>query len=127
MTRLGAVVLAGGASTRMGSAKAWLDFHGEPLLARVVRRVASFAGVVVVVGAPEQDLPELPRDVLLVRDREHGMGPLEGLAVGLECVEKHASYAFVCTCDAPFVSEALALRLLALCEDDAAVPLAPFS
>src|SRR5947208_4621260 len=78
------IVLAGGRSTRMGTPKAWLEWHGTTLLDRVVRVVsrAVDGGPVVVVRAPGQDLPELPAGVLVVDDAAEGQGPLEGLAAG---------------------------------------------
>jgi molybdenum cofactor cytidylyltransferase len=49
---VGAIVLAAGASTRMGTNKMLLEFEGEPLVRRAVRRVqaAGAACIVVVLG-----------------------------------------------------------------------------
>jgi hypothetical protein len=56
----GAIILAGGRSTRMGSPKAALGWHGSTLLRRVTGIVArSVDGPVVVVSAPGQALPAL--------------------------------------------------------------------
>ena len=49
---LGAVVLCGGRSSRMGRPKAWLPFGDEVLLQRVVRRIAEAAWPIAVVAAP---------------------------------------------------------------------------
>lgn len=119
---LAGVVLCGGESSRMGSPKAWLDFGGEPLLARVVRVVAQVTGEVVVVAAPGQDLPPLPGGVRVVRDAVSGKGPLMGLAAGLEAVAPLP--AFVSSTDAPFLHPALIRRLAGLRgeEHDIAVP-----
>lgn len=111
---IGGVVLCGGLSSRMGRPKAWLEFQGEPLLVRIVRRIRPAVATLVVVAAAEQPLPDLPPEVLVVRDRQPGRGPLEGLRVGLATLAQlpqppHA--AFVTSCDAPFVSIDLA-RLL---------------
>ena len=55
-----AIVLAGGQSSRMGSPKAALDWHGSTLLRRVTGIMGRVvAGPVVVVSAPGQVLPEL--------------------------------------------------------------------
>lgn len=78
----GAVILCGGESRRMGRPKAWLTFGEERLLQRVVRLVGTVARPIVVVAAPGQDLPGLPPDVAIVRDRVPGRGPLQGLAAG---------------------------------------------
>ena len=48
---LAAIVLAGGRSSRMGTAKAGLDWHGIPLLRRVTGILQRLAAPVVVVHA----------------------------------------------------------------------------
>jgi molybdopterin-guanine dinucleotide biosynthesis protein A len=111
---LGGVVLAGGKSSRMGSPKAWLDFGGEALLQRVVRRVAEVAAPVVVVAAEGQDVPPLPEGVAIVRDPVAGKGPLVGIAAGLDALAGCAEAAFVSSTDAPFLHPALIRRLAAL-------------
>ena len=123
---LAGVVLCGGASSRMGAPKAWLDFAGEPLLLRTVRRVAAAASPVVVVAAAGQDVPALPDGVVVVRDAARGRGPLQGLASGLAAVAPHAEAAFVSATDAPFLHPALIRRLAALLDEghDAVVPFA---
>ncbi len=109
------VVLAGGRSSRMGAAKAGLDWHGSSLLRRVVGLVARGAdGPVVVVRAPGQPLPALPADVLVLDDPALGRGPLQGIAVGLAAVAREAETAFVCSTDLPFLHPAYVRAVLAL-------------
>ena len=128
--RLGGIVLCGGRSSRMGSPKAWLDFGGEPLLARVVRTVRRACAPVIVVAAPGQDVPPLPPDVPIARDPIEGRGPLQGIAAGLhallESPETRDGFdaAFVTSTDAPFLEPALIARLAALRgnDHDIAVP-----
>ena len=75
------IVLAGGRSSRMGTPKASLEWHGSTLLRRVVGLVArAVDGPVIVVRAPGQELPELPGEVEQVEDAREGRGPLQGLA-----------------------------------------------
>lgn len=113
------VILAGGPSSRMGTPKAWLDFEGEPLLARIARRLATEMSEVIVVRAPGQQLP--PVAALLVEDRVEGEGPLAGLAAGLAVAR--GPLAFVVSCDLPFVSLAVARVLLTLADEyDVVVP-----
>ena len=107
LPRLGAVILAGGRSSRMGRPKAWLPFGDEVLLQRVVRRLAAVASPLVVVRAPGQDLPALPPDVIITEDPIEGRGPLQGIAVGLAALSGAADAAFVSSTDAPFVDPAL--------------------
>lgn len=111
---LGGVVLCGGKSARMGTAKAWLDFGGEALLQRVVRRVAEVAAPVVVVAAPGQEVPALPEGVVIVRDPVSGRGPLQGIAAGLDALAGRCEAAFVSSTDVPFLHPALLRRLVAL-------------
>jgi molybdopterin-guanine dinucleotide biosynthesis protein A len=124
----GAIVLAGGRSTRMGSPKALLDWHGAPLLAHVVAvvRRALGTGPVIVVRAPGQELPALPGAVAVVDDEVEGRGPLQGLGAGLAALATEAEVAFVSSTDTPFLHPAFVERVLdAVAADvDAAVPVA---
>src|SRR5215213_7709623 len=70
MAEAAGIVLAGGRSSRMGTPKAALEWHGSTLLRRVVGVVArSVDGPVVVVRAPGQQLPALPGGVGSSRTR----------------------------------------------------------
>lgn len=121
--RLGAIVLCGGGSTRMGASKAWLDFDGRPLLERVVGVVTQAADPVVVSAAPGQDLPRLDPRVSVVRDTVAGAGPLQGLADALAAIGDRCQVVFTCGCDAPFVTPAYIGRLAELLGDhEAAAP-----
>jgi molybdopterin-guanine dinucleotide biosynthesis protein A len=103
--RWAAIVLAGGTSSRMGQPKAWLPIAGTPMLRRIVDRVREVVPRVVVVGAPGQDLPALPDDVVRLDDPPDRprSGPLSGVAVGLEALRATADIAYLGSCDAPFV------------------------
>jgi molybdopterin-guanine dinucleotide biosynthesis protein A len=65
-------VLAGGKSSRMGRDKALLDWHGVTLLEHMMNLLRTVTDPVLVVG----------RDQLC--DRLPGLGPLSGIATGLE-------------------------------------------
>jgi molybdopterin-guanine dinucleotide biosynthesis protein A len=107
------VVLAGGRSSRMGAAKAGLEWHGSTLVYRAAAVLGrSVGGPVVVVAAPGQELPALPAGVGVVRDPEAGLGPLQGLAAGLASVADRADAAFVCSTDLPFLHPAFVRRVL---------------
>lgn len=115
--KVGGIVLCGGQSQRMGRAKAWLPFGDELMLPRVVRLLAGVVAPVVVVAAPEQDVPPLPSDVLVVRDEERGRGPLQGLAAGLAALQGRADAAYLSSCDVPFLRPTLVQRLIDLLGD----------
>lgn len=99
----------------MGRPKAWLPFGPETLLQRVVRLVSAAASPLVVVAAPDQSLPDLPLDVLIVRDPIPDRGPLQGLAAGLSALPPSVEFAYATATDSPFLRPAwidhLALRI----------------
>ncbi|HKI36175.1 MAG TPA: molybdenum cofactor guanylyltransferase [Gemmataceae bacterium] len=119
MTRTGGIVLCGGRSQRMGRPKAWLPFAGEIMLPRVVRLLGEVVAPVVVVAAPDQDVPPLPAGVEVVRDEEKGRGPLQGLAAGLAALAGRADAAYLSSCDVPFLRPAFVRRLVDLLGDSA--------
>lgn len=99
----GGVVLCGGRSRRMGRSKADLPFGPETMLQRVVRLLGTVVEPIVVVAAPEQELPVLPENVLVARDRKPENGPLEGMAAGLELLVGRVEAAYVTSCDVPLL------------------------
>jgi molybdopterin-guanine dinucleotide biosynthesis protein A/molybdopterin converting factor small subunit len=114
-----AVVLTGGKSSRMGRPKALLPFDGEPLIAHIVRGLKKMFAEIIVVAAPEQDLPVLP--AILVRDEVAYQGPVGGIYHGLKASSQEVS--FVTSCDAPFLNLALIAHLLGQSSDcDVVVP-----
>jgi len=111
---LAGIILCGGQSKRMGRPKAWLPFGDELMLPRVVRLLSEVASPIVVVAAPDQDLPPLPPDITVVRDEERGRGPLQGLAAGLETLIGRADAAYVSSCDVPFLRPQFVRRMIEL-------------
>ena len=108
------IVLCGGQSKRMGRPKAWLPFGEDLLLTRVVGILQRVVVPIVVVAAPDQDLPPLPPDVQVVRDEERGRGPLQGLAAGLHALVGRADAVYLSSCDVPFLRPAFIRRMIAL-------------
>jgi molybdenum cofactor guanylyltransferase len=118
------VVLAGGRSSRMGTPKAALEWHGSTLLRRTVGILArATGGPVVVVRAKGQELPTLPNDVQLVYDPREGKGPVQGLAAGLGALTDQADVAFVSSTDMPFLHPAFVRRVLRAVHEGADVGL----
>lgn len=115
------IVLCGGKSSRMGQAKEWLDFAGEPLLHRVVRLVGDALGAVVVAARKGQRLPPLPQFATVVHDEAVDVGPLAGISTGLSAVAVTADVAFVTSCDTPLLKAAFITRLVDLLGDARAV------
>ncbi len=102
-SRVGGVVLCGGQSTRMGRPKLSLPFAGELMLPRIVRILSQVVQPIVVVAAPDQELPALPDGVFITRDDRPHDGPLRGIACGLEYLQGLADAAYVSSCDVPLL------------------------
>jgi len=97
------VVLAGGASRRMGREKAALPIGGEPLLRRAVGRLRLALAEVIVVGSPA--LAPLVPQTRIVADEWPGRGPLGALATALRATD--APWVLLVACDMPFTQPAL--------------------
>lgn len=125
VNRSAGIVLVGGRSSRMGSPKASLEWHGSTLVRRVAGIVArGVNGPVVLVRAPGQPLPCLPDSFDVVDDLEEGRGPLGGLCVGLEALADRGEVAYVSSTDAPLLHPAFVRRVVREVSDgvDACVP-----
>ena len=106
--RAAGIVLCGGKSQRMGRAKAWLPWRGQPMVSHVVGVLLRAVDEVVVVASEKLELP--PLDARVVRDREPELGPLAGIREGLAQME--AELAYVTGTDAPFLTPAFVRALL---------------
>lgn len=108
--RLGAVILSGGRSERMGRPKESLPFGATTMLGAVVAAVAAACRPLVVVRRDAaQRLPDLPPGVDVVADDHPGEGPLAALAVALRRLRDAHGFrpedaAFATACDTPFVA-----------------------
>jgi len=111
------LILAAGASSRMGSPKALLPFGSETMLQRVVRLLGRAVSPLVVVAARSQDLPLLPPSVIVTRDEREGRGPLEGLRAGLEALPETVDAAYVTSCDVPLLVPAFVEQMIRLLAD----------
>jgi molybdopterin-guanine dinucleotide biosynthesis protein A len=83
MNPVGAYILAGGRSTRMGQDKALLRVGGQTLLESTLSRLRREGFSPRLAGGA----PELARFATLVPDREAGCGPLSGVDAGLAASE----------------------------------------
>lgn len=110
MRDVGAVILAAGASTRLGTPKQLLRFHSESLVRRSARAVleAGCAPVIVVVGdLAEQIETELGGlDVLVLRNEQWARGLGTSIRRGVEAMaaaERAVAAVVLVACDQPFV------------------------
>jgi molybdenum cofactor guanylyltransferase len=114
------IVLAGGASTRMGRDKTGLILAGRTLLWRAIEIVRRAGGRALVIGPPRP--PEAIDGASQIDDAFLGPppGPLRALCRGLEAA---GGEAIVLACDAPLVPPGfLRALLVALPGADAVVP-----
>jgi molybdopterin-guanine dinucleotide biosynthesis protein A len=92
VSRLGAVVLAGGRSKRFGSDKLAVDVGGTPLVRHSVAAALALGAQVVVVGPA---LPGLPPGVVVVREDPPYSGPYAAVAAGLEALDDEVDVVLV--------------------------------
>lgn len=91
---LGAIILAGGASRRMGSDKAVLDWNGRRAVDRLVDLAAAVGCAFTVVAGADHGLPFVPDPP--------GKGPVGGVLAGVEALKaKGIGRALVLAVDAP--------------------------
>ena len=117
--RFGAVILAAGASTRMGEPKQLLELDGRPLVVRAAEAALASPAwpVVVVLGAQAPAIrPCLARlPVLLAENPAWAEGMASSLRAGIATLRQFSrsiDAALVALCDQPAFSPALIERLL---------------
>jgi len=98
--KLAAVILAGGASTRMGADKAFLNWEGQPLLRRQIELVwAAGASTILISGRRGVDYSALGCTVVF--DSMDGAGPLAGLVAALRAVQPSHEWLLALAVDLP--------------------------
>lgn len=118
----GAIILAGGASRRMGRDKALLPWNGRPLIAHIAAQLRRFTGDLLVSANDAERYAFLGAPV--VPDRRPGDGPLMGLASCLAASTRELN--LLVGCDMPHLALPAARALLAQAEGcDAVVPRGP--
>lgn len=119
-----ALILAGGASRRMGRDKATAPFAGRPMIAWIVERLAPQV-ISLAINAPEGfpldlGLPLVPDTIA---DRQ---GPLAGVLAGLRhaAATSSASRLLTVPADTPFLPSSLAATLCAAADEPGRIVLA---
>jgi molybdopterin-guanine dinucleotide biosynthesis protein A len=96
---VGGFILAGGASSRMGRDKAFIELDGEPLILRAAKLLEPIVGRATIIGPPERfaslGLHAIPDD-------HPGFGPLGGIATALRAATH--SWNLIIGCDLPFLT-----------------------
>jgi molybdopterin-guanine dinucleotide biosynthesis protein A len=108
-TAVSGIILAGGASERLGRDKALIQLWGRPLIAHVAAKLALIVAKVVVVTNEPERYAFLGLDS--VPDIYPGIGTLGGLHAGLSAVQ--SAYGLAVGCDMPFLSVGLLRYMIA--------------
>ena len=120
-SRLSAVVLAGGKSTRFGRDKAKMEFFGQRVLDGLVEILRGYPFQKLAVVSAQGQEREWPEPILSLRDDQEGLGPVGGILTAL----RHLPGGILVTaCDMPLVSGALIEWLLGYYDTpaDAVIP-----
>lgn len=108
-------ILAGGASSRMGTEKAQLRIAGQTFLERIAARLAAATDSVAMVSSRSvmgQNIPTIP-------DIHSHWGALGGVHAALAACQ--TPWALIVACDLPFITRALLNRLAGFREEFEAV------
>jgi molybdopterin-guanine dinucleotide biosynthesis protein A len=113
------IILAGGASSRMGQDKAFIQIEGIRLLDYVYEKCRElFSEIIIVTNQPQQFVDyQTP----VVPDEIPGIGSIGGLYTGLKRANNY--YSFCVACDMPFLNpELIALIIEKRHNSDVVIP-----
>jgi molybdopterin-guanine dinucleotide biosynthesis protein A len=120
ITNLGAAILAGGISSRMGCNKALLPVDGVPLIQRLTCLLEPLTEQVFI--SANDPVPYAFLGLPIVSDIHAGQGPLAGLHAAM--VRCELPVMLLLACDLPRVQEPLLRKLIAgIDEHDAVIPM----
>ncbi|MBZ5601087.1 MAG: nucleotidyltransferase family protein [Acidobacteriia bacterium] len=108
------IILAAGASSRMGRPKALLEYHGETFAGRLVRVLSRFCDPVIVVLGYHADAIRERVIANFVVNPDPDRGQLSSLQTALAAIPSDADGFLFTPVDSPSVSEDTIERLLAI-------------
>ena len=101
-------ILVGGASRRMGTCKALVNFRGKPMIQHIAEAAAEVASEVVLLGDEDVAVDGL-RGLARLRDASFGQGPLRGLHSLLEFAG--GRWTILLACDMPLLRAEILIRI----------------
>lgn len=104
------LVLAGGASTRMRTDKAALEYGGQPQLRRAFEMLSKVCAATFVSVRPDQRDDPARAGYPQIVDRQPGIGPIAGISAAL--LEHPKAAWLVLACDLPFLTEGTLQNLI---------------
>jgi molybdenum cofactor cytidylyltransferase len=114
---LAAIILSGGSSSRMGSPKALLEYHGQPFLEHLldVTKNSRIGVRRVVLGAHAEPIRKVvslnPDEVVINEDWQKGQ--LSSIQAALQSLPAATDGALICPVDHPLISRSLVVGLVA--------------
>ena len=106
--KYGAIILAGGRSSRMGKDKASLKISGKSMIERLLLELSPIVAQIVVIRAPGQTIPNIPKELkdrtLVGWDSVKDRGPLQGIVDALPLLNSEIDKVFLITCDLPYIT-----------------------
>jgi FdhD protein len=117
------VILAGGASRRMGSNKALLEVEGNSIIARIYRTLARLFHDVIIVTNTPHEYDFLP--CRKVPDIYANFGSIAGLHSAL--THSSTAHTFVTACDMPFLDQSIIRHLCHLQQEEGFEAIIPYS
>jgi len=107
------IILAAGASSRMGSPKALLEYQGETFVNRLVRVLSSACDpVIVVVGYHAEQIGERVQGATVVVNPDPSRGQLSSLQTGLRAAPADADPVLFTPVDSPSVEASTIARVV---------------
>lgn len=103
-----AIILAGGKSSRMGTDKALLPFHGKTPVERLTDSMGAIAEHVILVNNAPDKFRFL--NVRQVTDKQEDQGPLAGIEAGLAA--SVTDWNIIIACDLPFFQKKVVEQLV---------------
>ncbi|MBK8725424.1 MAG: nucleotidyltransferase family protein [Holophagaceae bacterium] len=120
---VGAILLAAGASVRMGGPKQLLQVRGEPLVRRIAKTAlrSKVESVVVVLGCRAEEIGPVLEDlpVLLALNGSWEQGLATSIQVGLASLPPATTAALLLTCDQPGLDARVLNRIIKAAGEDA--------
>jgi molybdenum cofactor cytidylyltransferase len=107
------IILAAGASSRMGTPKALLDYRGETFVGRLVRVLGTSCNPVIVVLGYHADVlrQQVPATATIVINPDPSRGQLSSLQTGLAALPAEADGVAFIPVDSPAVAEDTVAKL----------------
>jgi len=128
MDNLGAIILAGGKSSRMKSNKVFLEINGEPILKHVVRETSRISNhIILAIGKHDHKknyASILSKSIKIIHDKTDAKAALYGILTGLGAIE--TDYAVILAADTPFINTNVIKQLYIEVQGfDIAIPIWP--